>query len=255
MRPLFVAFVSLFSVGCGCALVDSGQVGVSYSMGKIDPEPLPPGVYVSLPVVRYVSRWNVKTQEHEEQTQVPSSEGMIVGLDASILYHVNPQDAPKLRMTVGENYLETIIVPFVRNAVRDTVAGYPIQSVFSTSGREEIASKIQSRLAEELAPRGIAVEAVLLRDVRLPETFSKSVEAKLAAQQKAEQKKFELEQAHRDAEIEVARAEGAAKAQAIINSTLTDAYLHYLWIETLKGNPNVVYVATEAGLPLFKGVK
>ena len=86
MRPLLVAFVSLLSVGCGCALVDSGQVGVSYSLGKIDPEPLAPGVYFSFPVIRYVSRWNVKTQEHKEQTQVPSSEGMIVGLDASGLY-------------------------------------------------------------------------------------------------------------------------------------------------------------------------
>ena len=46
----------------------------------------------------------------------------------------------------------------------------------------------------------------------------------------------------------------AAKAQAIIRETLSDSYLQYLWIQTLNENPNVIYVATEANLPIFKGV-
>ena len=73
-------------------------------------------------------------------------------------------------------------------------------------------------------------------------------------QQRVQQKQFELEQARKEAEIEVARAEGAAKAQAIIRETLSDSYLQYLWIQTLNENPNVIYVATEANLPIFKGV-
>ena len=69
-----------------------------------------------------------------------------------------------------------------------------------------------------------------------------------------QQKQFELEQARKEAEIEVARAEGAAQAQRIIRETLSDSYLQYLWIQTLNENPNVIYVATEANLPIFKGV-
>ena len=49
--------------------------------------------------------------------------------------------------------------------------------------------------------------------------------------------------------------EGAAKAQQIIRETLSDSYLQYLWIRTLNENPNVIYVATEANLPIFKGVE
>ena len=64
-----------------------------------------------------------------------------------------------------------------------------------------------------------------------------------------------LQQARKDAEIEVARAEGAAKAQEIVRSTLSDSYLQYLWIKTLAENPNVIYVATEANLPIFKQTK
>ena len=69
-----------------------------------------------------------------------------------------------------------------------------------------------------------------------------------------QQKQFELEQARKDAEIEVARAEGAAQAQKIVRSTLSGSYLHYLWIKTLSENPNVIYVANEADLPIVKSV-
>jgi len=62
-------------------------------------------------------------------------------------------------------------------------------------------------------------------------------------------------QAKKDAEIEVARARGAAQAQEIVRSTLSSSYLHYLWIKTLNENPNVIYVATEANMPIFKNVK
>ena len=39
-----------------------------------------------------------------------------------------------------------------------------------------------------------------------------------------------------------------------MRATLSDSYLHYLWIKTLNENPNVVYVASEANMPIFKAV-
>ncbi len=100
---------------------------------------------------------------------------------------------------------------------------------------------------------------MLLRDVKLPLRFKESIEAKLTAEQRVAQKQFELEQARKEAEIEVARAEGAraegaARAQKIVRSTLSDSYLEYLWIKTLNQNPNVIYVASEANMPIFKSV-
>ena len=88
--------------------------------------------------------------------------------------------------------------------------------------------------------------------MKLPERFRDSIEAKLTAEQRVQQKQFELEQAKKEAEIEVARAEGAARAQEIVRSTLSDSYLQYLWIKTLNENPNVIYVSTEANMPIFR---
>ena len=92
----------------------------------------------------------------------------------------------------------------------------------------------------------------MLRDVKLPQRFKESIERKLTAEQKVQEKQFELDQARKEAEIEIARAEGAAKAQEIVRSTLSDSYLQYLWIKTLNENPNVIYVSTEANMPVFR---
>ena len=73
--------------------------------------------------------------------------------------------------------------------------------------------------------------------------------------QEAEAKK---ESARALAEAEVIRAEGVAKANRIIGESLrgNESYLRYLWIQTLNDNPqNVIYVPTEAGLPILEAGK
>jgi regulator of protease activity HflC (stomatin/prohibitin superfamily) len=205
-------------------------------------------------VFRRASARSRTSQEIKEKANVPSSEGLIVGLDTSLLFRVLPKHAPTIRKTVGRNYREVLVIPYLRNATRDVVAGYPVKNIYAETGRKEIAAKIHGFMAERLEPRGIEVVDVLLRDVQLPQRFRESIEAKLTAEQRVQQKQFELQQASKDAEIEVVRAKGAARAQEIVRSTLSGSYLQYLWIKTLNENPNVIYVATEANMPIFRAV-
>ena len=37
-----------------------------------------------------------------------------------------------------------------------------------------------------------------------------------------------------------------------MRATLSNSYLKYLWIKTLSENPNVIYVATEANMPVVR---
>lgn len=72
------------------------------------------------------------------------------------------------------------------------------------------------------------------------------------AVQEAEAKK---EAAKSLADAEIIRAEGVAKANAIIGNSLkgNEDYLRYLWIDNLEKNQNsVIYVPTEAGLPILE---
>jgi regulator of protease activity HflC (stomatin/prohibitin superfamily) len=253
-RSAAALIVSMTGFTTACVVIDDGEVGVSKSFGAIADEPLPAGVAFVVPVARQVETWNVKLQELKETALVPSSEGLIVGLETSLLFQVVPERAPEIRKTVGRTYVNGLIVPYFRNALRDVVSGYPVKKIYAEVGRKEIAGKIRAFLEGTLEPRGIRVVDVLLRDVKLPARFKESIEAKLTAEQRVAQKQFELEQARKDAEIEVARARGAAQAQKIVRATLSDSYLEYLWIKTLNKNPNVIYVASEANLPIVKSL-
>jgi len=239
-----------------CVIIEDGEVGVEKSFGSISDEPVGQGIAFQVPVARTVERWNVKLLEVKEAAQVPSSEGLIVGLESSLLFRVEPNIVPQIRKTIGPEwvYVEKLVIPYWRSGLRDVVSGYPVKNIYSEEGRREIAGKLKEFLRSNLSARGIIIEDVLLRDVKLPQRFRESIEAKLTAEQKVQQKQFELEQARKEAEIEIARAEGAAQAQEIVRSTLSDSYLQYLWIKTLNENPNVIYVATEANMPIFKTV-
>lgn len=66
-----------------------------------------------------------------------------------------------------------------------------------------------------------------------------------------------LDAAGRLADAEVRRAEGVAKANAIIGESLkgNEAYLRYLWITDVTANnknPTVIYVPTEANIPILE---
>ena len=250
-----MAAIVLTFAGTACTIIEDGEVGVLKTFGSISDEPVGRGPTLVFPIVRQIEKWNIKRQDVKETADVPSSEGLIVRLDTSLQFRVRPDKAPFIRKNTGRNYREILLVPYFRNEIRDVVSAYPVRSIYSEEGRNQIAARIQDNLEEELAGEGIEILAVLLRDVQLPARFKESIEAKLTAEQRVQQKDFELAQAKKDAEIEVARAKGAAQAQEIVRSTLSSSYLHYLWIKTLNENPNVIYVATEANMPIFKNVK
>lgn len=59
-------------------------------------------------------------------------------------------------------------------------------------------------------------------------------------------------------QAEIERAKGLAEANRLIGDSLkgNEAYLRYLWIDSIKSNnANVIYVPTEAGLPILEAGK
>ncbi len=60
------------------------------------------------------------------------------------------------------------------------------------------------------------------------------------------------------AEVEVTRAKGVAEANKIIGNSLknNESYLRWLWISNMKETSNdVIYIPTEAGLPILEAGK
>jgi regulator of protease activity HflC (stomatin/prohibitin superfamily) len=251
---IFAVFITVAFVGL--TVIEDGEAGVKADMGKISAEPVHTGWHFYNRVFTWIEKWNVKTQEIKETAMVPSSEGLISTLDVSILYNVPKDKVVFVRKLIGRNYRETVLEPYVRESIRNVISGYEVKALYSEKSRKEIGEKILGFLREKLEPKGLIVQDVLLRDVRLPGAFGQSIEMKLRTEQEALQKEFELVKAKKDAEIEVAKAEGIAKSNLIIANSLTDNYLRYKWIEGLQRNESqVIYVATEGNLPIMEAAR
>lgn len=68
-----------------------------------------------------------------------------------------------------------------------------------------------------------------------------------------EEAKALKESAELKKEAEIIRAEGIAEANKIIGSSITEEYLKYRFIEGLNdGNTEVIYIPTEANLPILE---
>ena len=105
----------------------------------------------------------------------------------------------------------------------------------------------------------VAVEAVLIRDIQLPQQIQTAIENKLKEEQEAERYEFTLQKERLEAERKEIEAEGQATYQRIITESLSPAFLRFKGIEAtqhLAESPNaktVVVGSGESGLPLILG--
>ncbi len=255
-KPLLIfALLGLVAGGLLSAIriVPAGHVGVVDLFGQVSPRALNSGLALVNPLAKVIPM-SIRTQEDKEVMSVPSKEGLTVELEISALYHLDAERAVDVYKTVGPGYVEVLFVPQMRAAARGVTGGSEAKALY-TSEREALGQTIQDHLQHLVQNRGIIVENILLRRVALPRTVSDAIEQKLKAEQDSERMKFVNQREEMEAERKRIEAKGVRDSQAIISETLTSEYLNYLWIRNLQDNQNVVYVATEANMPLFRAVE
>lgn len=255
IKPIIITTVVGLLIGVvlgAVRVVPAGYVGVVDFFGNVSPRFLNSGINLVNPLAKVVNM-SIRTQEDKETMNVPSKEGMNVALDVSVLYKLDPSKAVDIYKTVGQDYQDVILLPQYRAAARGVTVAHEAKALY-TSEREMLAQGIHDSLKNLIGDRGIIVERLLLRAINLPPIVSGAIEQKLKAEQEAERMKFILQKETQEAERKRIEAAGIRDSQEIIAQSLSPQYLHYLWINTLNQNPNVIYVATEANMPLFRTV-
>ena len=253
-----IAVFALLGLGMGVIfgsvrVVPAGHVGIVDLFGQVSPRALPSGLNFINPLAKVIPM-SIRTEEDKEVMSVPSKEGLTVELEISALFRVSPDNAAEIYKTVGQEYEDVIFRPQFRAASRGVTGGSEAKALY-TSEREALGKGIQEHLQALVEHRGIIVENILLRKVSLPRTVSDAIEQKLKAEQEFERMKFVNQREEMEAERKRIEAKGVRDSQAIISETLTPQYLNYLWIKNLAENQNVIYVATEANLPIFRSVE
>ena len=258
-RLLFFAvviFSLIFFFSCVIS-IPTGHVGVLTLFGKVTGETLGEGIHVINPL-KAVQKLSIQTQSIKESANVPSNEGLILALDTSLLFHLDRTKAAEVYQKVGANYLEKIVEPTLRAAIRASTSSHTANALY-TNARELVQQQIQDQLTAELAPRGVIVENILLRDVQLPSMLKSSIEAKQQAEQDALRMNFILQKEKQEAERKRIEAQGIADFQKIVAQGISTQLLEWKGIEATEklatsSNSKVVVVGnTKNGLPLILG--
>jgi len=207
----FVAVLMIVGVGFYSTFrtIPAGNVGVTTLFGSVRPDPLHEGFNITLPLVE-VNEMNVQIQKHEAQYLAASKDMQTVHVDMVLNFRLRPEQAPRIFQSIGSNYSKVIIDPAAQEVVKAELALHNAIDILAL--RPKVKDDIQRKLSVWLEKYGIELCEASLANVKFDPAYEKAIETKQVKEQEAEQKKYELIQAQRQAEIVVAKARGDADA-------------------------------------------
>jgi regulator of protease activity HflC (stomatin/prohibitin superfamily) len=254
---LIAALLVVAALAQWVVIVPAGHVGVVDLFGRVSPSTLKSGLNLVNPFARVI-RMSVKTQEVKEVMDVPSSEGLTVQLEVSVLFHLDPEKASEVYRTVGSEYAAVILQPQFRSVTRGVTALYEERALY-TSQREKLAGEIEATVRKLVEQRGIAIEATPLRKLTLPQKLAAAIEEKLGAEQESQRVQFVLAKERQEAERRRIEAEGIADFQRIVSQGINEQLLRWKGIEATSKlaesqNSKVIVVGSgKDGLPIILG--
>ncbi|SEL18709.1 prohibitin family protein [Haloferax larsenii] len=259
--------IAFLLMGAGCIeTVEEGHVGVQKSWGAATGQAAEPGMKIDRPGISYYD-YDVREQMYvaakgsmvandtlrDKEIEVMAADDLTVEVDAATVFRVKKDMAVDAYTQVGPNErIQSRVASKTRECIRE--AGHNHDSMSLASGNARAALKADAKACMEEAPVSQYVEIldVQIRNIEPPQSVKDAIERKISARQNAEAMEFELEAAKKEAERKRIEAEGIADAQKIIDETLTDEYIRYLWItEGIEKGDTVWVVPAEGGQPVF----
>ena len=250
----FLLVILLFSC---VSRVGTGHVGVLTLFGKVTGEILGEGIHLISPL-KTNNELSIQTQTLKESANVPSSEGLMMSLDTSLIYHLNPDRASEVFQKIGADYENVVVEPTLRSAIREATASHTANALY-TGEREMVGKQIYDQVSAQLNQRGLTVENVLLRDIQLPATLKAAIEAKQQAEQESLAMNFRLQKETQEAQRKRIEAAGVRDFQQIVAQGITPSLLEWKGIEATENlaksaNSKVVVIGNNKnGLPLILG--
>lgn len=239
MKAKLLVPVMALGLLSGCEYVNPGHVGIKVNMlgtkKGVEQEELGVGRYwigmnerlYTFPTFTQNYVWT-KTQDpkspKDEALTFQSVEGLSVMADVGISYSLDPNKVGDIFQKYRKG-VDEITGVYLRNMVRDSLV-----KLSSTMTIEEIYGRGKAKLIEDVTQSvsdsvkdiGIKIEKVYwIGKLTLPKTVVKSINAKIEATQKAQQRQNEVEQTI--AEADKAREEAKGKADALLEAARATA--------------------------------
>ena len=196
-----------------------------------------------------VARSMEGSSANDDSIDLPTREGQHIRQDISVTYNTTPEKAAQVFRSFRGMDIEDIENTFIRRTiitVAQNAAGQMSLSELISDKRGILQETITAALATEISKMGFNLDKVNLGASHLPAAIEAQMQQKMAAQQQAQQADYELQkqqtlakaavaQATGEAQSRLVRAEAEAKANHLLQASLTGALVQYKSIEKWNG--------------------
>ena len=209
--------------------IPPGRVGVATLFGNVRLEPYSQGLHIPVnPLYRW-TLFDARQQTHAETANVPSQDQLQTKVDVSVQFRIDGSMAPHILQNTGDaiTAVRVHLIPKLRSLLREQGKSIKrAEDFFQEATQATLQLALTEGLKEYLAPKGIIVSAVLIRDIQLPPFIVAAIEKKKEREQAVERERAELERVRTELQQHVARAEAgfqAAEHEAARKRILADA--------------------------------
>ena len=238
LRIVVIVLLLILILSQAFIFVPAGRVGVVYDRGRgVLDKPMQEGLNLAIPLWQSITFMDTRLQEYtmsgltdegamrrDDSLDAPTSDGQQVKIDATVIFRINPDHAPQVYKTIGQDYVDKIIRPFSRSQIRMVISRYSAPEIYSEK-RQEAEGVMTKELAELVADKNIIIDKVLLRAVYFSADYAHAIELKAVAEQKVKQAEFEVQETEKRAQAKIEEAKGLAEAQALQRINLTQEFL------------------------------
>ncbi len=224
-----VVFLILFMIGSRFwIVVPAGHTAVASLFGKVQDTPYSEGLHIVNPLLSW-HVYDVRQKSHKETANVPSQDQLQTQVDVSVQYRLIAEATPRILQETGtvDDVLRVHLVPKLRSLLREQ--GKTVkraEDFFQETTQDTLQRALLDGLRNYLQPKGVEVDAVLLRDITLPQFITRAIEAKKEREQAVEKQKAELERFRTEQQQKIAAAQAeraAAEEEAAKRRLLADA--------------------------------
>lgn len=213
-------------IALSIAVVPSGHAGVRVSqISGTRPGTLYPGTHFVKPLIERVELFDIRDRlftagiepgeqpkSARELLKVQAKEGLTLGLAITIRYQLDPRRLDYIQSRLPQPVDTELVPPVVASAWRELAPNYTVREIFS-SHREEIRQQAAMQITRKLGADGIIVKEVMLRDIQLPEEYTKGLEKLLLKEQENDRLSIQTEIQEKGVRISELSAEADKVAQ------------------------------------------
>ena len=236
---IIIAVLVIITLLNTCVVIPSGKTGVISNFGAVSDNVLDAGLRFKTPFISKVVKMDNRVKKVEIEFSSSSKDLQIITGVSSMNYNLKKESSAEIYKNFGKNIESILITPIIPECIKAVTAVYSAEELVTK--RQEVSELMKQKIAEKVAPYGVAVREFNLTDFDFSAEFNAAIEAKQTAQQQALKAEQDLARIKVEAEQKIEQARAEAEAYKLKSHQLTPEMIQMEFINKWNGKlPTVV---------------